>query len=544
VSDTDGTDRPATFREVLAVGEYRALYAASTLSWFGDYAARAAVTALVYQRTNSVAASAATFAISYLPWVGFGPILAAVAERYPYRRMMITTDILRMILIALVAVPAMPVGAMIALLFATALLSPPFEAARAALLPRILAGDRYVVGQTLQLTTHQAAQIVGYVTGAGLSTVDARAALLFNAVTFGASALLVRLFVQPREPAFNAEERTDLLRETASGLAVVFRSPVLRAVALLVFLSGLFAVVPEGLAAAWAADLTHDPHLRGWVQGAIMIANPVGFVVGGILVQRLMSPARRQRAIPYFAVAVAATLVPALLRPPVAGVLVIAFLCGAAAAGLLPSTNGVFVQALPAAYRARAFGVMKSGIQIVHGVGVFATGWLADRFDLATVVGVWSLAGVGMIGAAALTWPGRERIDTEIARIRELNAAYDAEPPGSGSSRHEADTGKTASGTDPAGATAATPATPATPAQAPDQAPAPEQAPAPDQAPVPGRHRAAEASPDPDETAADPPPVNGTAVDGGGRRTWPSIVERPNGMDGRGTVYRAGTMER
>jgi len=51
VSETDGTDRPATFREVLAVGEYRALYLASTLSWFGDYVARAAVTALVYQRT-------------------------------------------------------------------------------------------------------------------------------------------------------------------------------------------------------------------------------------------------------------------------------------------------------------------------------------------------------------------------------------------------------------------------------------------------------------------------------------------------------------
>jgi len=64
VSDQDFADRPATFREVLASGEYRALYLASALSWFGDYVARAAVTALVYQETESVAASAATFAFS------------------------------------------------------------------------------------------------------------------------------------------------------------------------------------------------------------------------------------------------------------------------------------------------------------------------------------------------------------------------------------------------------------------------------------------------------------------------------------------------
>ena len=52
MSDQDNADRPATFREVLASGEYRALYLASALSWFGDYVARAAVTSLVYQRTG------------------------------------------------------------------------------------------------------------------------------------------------------------------------------------------------------------------------------------------------------------------------------------------------------------------------------------------------------------------------------------------------------------------------------------------------------------------------------------------------------------
>lgn len=58
---------PATFREVFAQVEYRAILTASTLSWIGDYIAKAAVTVLVYRETESVALSAAAFAVSYLP---------------------------------------------------------------------------------------------------------------------------------------------------------------------------------------------------------------------------------------------------------------------------------------------------------------------------------------------------------------------------------------------------------------------------------------------------------------------------------------------
>jgi MFS family permease len=427
VSDQDDADRPATFREVLASGEYRALYLASALSWFGDYVARAAVTSLVYQKTGSVAASAATFAISYVPWLGLGPILAALADRLPFRRTMITSDVLRMILIALVALPGMPIWGMIALLFATAVCNPPFDAARSALLSQVLRGDRYVVGMTLQTTSHQAAQVAGYLSGAGLSAINPQAALLFNSLTFGVSGLLVALQIAHRPPSLAKEDRTHLLRETASGLKLVFTAPLLRGVATLVFLTALFAVVPDGLAAAWAAELSPNEQARGWIQGAIMIANPIGFILGGLVVGRVLGPKRRQRVIRLFAFGVPASLIPALLGPPIIGVVALCFLCGVATAGLIPATNGLFVQALPNAYRARAFGVMKSGIQVLQGVGVFVTGWLADRFPLHMVVGVWGLMGVGLVAVSIVTWPNAEQIDAEIARAKELNAASEAD---------------------------------------------------------------------------------------------------------------------
>ena len=77
------SERPASFRDVLVIGEFRAIYAASTLSWLGDYIARAAITALVFDLTHNVVYSAAAFAISYVPWLLGGSVLVSLAERYP-----------------------------------------------------------------------------------------------------------------------------------------------------------------------------------------------------------------------------------------------------------------------------------------------------------------------------------------------------------------------------------------------------------------------------------------------------------------------------
>jgi hypothetical protein len=86
----------------------------------------------------------------------------------------------------------------------------------------------------------------------------------------------------------------------------------------------------------------------------------------------------------------------------------------------------LFVQALPNAYRARGFGVMKGGIQVLQGTSVFVTGALADRFELSAVVGAWGILGVGLMAVAVLTWPDARTISAEIERVHNLNAA-DAE---------------------------------------------------------------------------------------------------------------------
>jgi MFS family permease len=408
-------ERQATFRDVFASGEYRALYTANVLSWIGNYLAKVAVTALVYAETDSIALSAATFALSYLPWLTGGPFLAALAERHRYRTVIVACDLVQMVLIAAVALISMPTAAVMVLLFLASMAAPPAQAAKSAALPLILRGDRLVVGLSLNLTTGQVAQVVGYLVGGALSVLSPRLALLINAATFAASAAIIRLGLRDRPPAMTEAHRSHLLRETGEGFAIIWSSPVLRAIQILVFTSMLFAIVPEGLAAGWAADLLNAQSEREFAQGMIMAANPIGQMLGALLIARLVRPDVRRRLIRPFAILAPFALVPALFHPGVLSVVLMAAVCGFAVAGMLPALNALFVQALPDGYRARAFGVMQAGVQIMQGIAVLGTGLLASRFEVPTVVGVWSLAGVILVSLAAARWPRTAQIAATTA---------------------------------------------------------------------------------------------------------------------------------
>ncbi len=422
-----------TFRDIFAVSEYRAVYVELLFSWVGDYLARAAITVLVYQRTGSVLLSAVTFAMSYLPGLLGGPLLSALAERYPYRRVMVVCGVTRTGLILLVLIPGMPVVGLLSVLFLVTLGSIPAQAARSAMLPLLLSRGQFAVAMAANTSTTQAAQVIGYLTGATLAAaVHPRLAIGLNALAFGLGAVVILLGVRHRPAAFTDAERTHLLREAGQGFRLVFGHRVLRSIALMVFSMAAFAIVPEGLAAAWAAQENTDLATRGVDQGIIMASGPVGFVIGGVVFGRLVGPATRHRLIRPLAVLAPLVLVPALAAPPVPVVAVLTMASGVAMGGLMPTLNTQFVLALPHGYRARAFGVMQQGLQISQGGAVLLTGTLADRSSVPMVVGVWSIVGVALMLLLAVRWPAAGVVDRAIEE-----AARQAPPPAvQGNERH------------------------------------------------------------------------------------------------------------
>lgn len=97
------TEGRAGYGAVLRNREYLALLVSQSLSVVGDQVAQIALALLVYQRTGSAFAAAATFATAYGAAVVVGPVVSTLADRYPRRTVMVISDVLRGLLVLLLA---------------------------------------------------------------------------------------------------------------------------------------------------------------------------------------------------------------------------------------------------------------------------------------------------------------------------------------------------------------------------------------------------------------------------------------------------------
>jgi MFS family permease len=401
----EATPRPATFRDVFGVREFRALFGTFVLSNVGDELARVALTVLVYQRTNSPLLSAVTFAIGYLPWLVGGPVLSALADRLPRHRVLIATDALRAVLVAGMAIPGTPLAVLLALLLCVSLGAPPFESARFALQADILEGDRYAIASSVTTVTLQVTQVAGFLLGGVLVAVfSPTAALLVDALTFALSAGWLATALQRRPaPACAGETPGSYLDDTREGLRFIARTPRLRAIVGLLWAGNLFVIMPEGLAVPLARQLGQ----RATGVGALLAAVPVGVALGAVVVGRFVSGERRERLMTALVgLSLLAMLAAGLVaraagpgRGTFAAVLVLLFLSGIGQAWGIP-LNLSFAQAVPSAFRGRAFGVAVSGLSGVQGLGVLAAGALAEALSAGGV-----LIAASALGAAVVAFP-------------------------------------------------------------------------------------------------------------------------------------------
>ncbi len=394
-------ERPATFREVFAVREFRPLFGTYLLSTAGDELARVALTVLVYQRTASPLLSALTFAIGHLPWLLGGPVLSTLADRLPRHRVLIATDTVRALLLGVMAIPGTPLPVLLGLLFLVSLCAPPFESARSALMADVLEGDRYAVATSLTNITLQLAQVVGFlVAGALVAVLNPSSALLIDAATFAVSALWLKRGLRPRPaPLAEADDGPrSLWRDTAEGLALIGRSPRLRAIVSLLWVGTMFGYAWEGVATPLADELG-----KGATGiGVLLAANPLGVTLGGLALARLVAPARREALVTPLVVLslapiLAGGLIAYLAGPgslPFAVLVALLFVSGLGASWLIP-LNVSFVQAVPSALRGRAFGVAVSGLYGAQGLGALGAGLFAEGMRPTAVVAL--CGGLGLI---------------------------------------------------------------------------------------------------------------------------------------------------
>jgi MFS family permease len=367
----------------------------------GDQLARVALTVLVYDRTRSALLASITFVVSIVPSFIGGVTLAWLADRYPRRRVMIACDLARCALVLVMAVPGLPLTALVVLLFVVTLVGAPFTAARAAIYPDVLTGDRYVMGTAVTMTTYQFAQVLGFAAGGTVvAFFGTRTSLILDAATFACSAIIVRIRVRSRAAptAAPGQRAPSRLAGIVTGARLVLARPALRW-PLLFGLLGVFYTAPEGV----AAPLAHDLHGGAVAVGVILAADALGQATGAIVLSRFVPPSARLRVMGPLAVSACGVLVLFFAQPGLAACLLILVASGLCGSYQL-AANAAFVMAAPHEQRSQAFGLAQGALSLGQGTVMILAGALTEHYAPARVIGVFGAVGAVAALAVAVGW--------------------------------------------------------------------------------------------------------------------------------------------
>ncbi|PWI19113.1 MFS transporter [Streptomyces sp. Act143] len=280
-------------------GGFGRLWGAAVLSSFGDALRTAALPLLATTLTDEPLAIAAVTACGYLPWLVFGLLGGAVADRVDQRRAMWTVDALRGVLVACFAVAVglghASIGLLIALAFALTTFQTLFDNASTALLPSLVDSDA-LGSANARLMTGQ--KIAGGLLGAPVVPLllagGAAVPFAADAATFLLAAAVVAS-LRPVAPARKpGPAGSTLRREITEGLRTLARDRALR---------GLCAATALCNIGVGALIATMVLLVTGWLDAgrtgyaAATTACTVGALTGGAVNRRLVSRLGRVRAV-------------------------------------------------------------------------------------------------------------------------------------------------------------------------------------------------------------------------------------------------------
>jgi MFS family permease len=185
----------SAYRGVLAIRDARALIGASASSQLGDWLYNAALLGYVYSATGSAGWVGAATVARLLPYVLLGPVGGAIADRYPRRTVLLAGDLLRLVLMVVLAVVVAldgPVALVIALTMLASAAGCAEKPAALAFLPRLVGESRLGAANALLHTVQDLGTVLGPAIGALLLAVGPDSvAFLANGATFALSAALI-----------------------------------------------------------------------------------------------------------------------------------------------------------------------------------------------------------------------------------------------------------------------------------------------------------------------------------------------------------------
>ena len=403
-----GAHEPGRYRRLLRNHEAVAIISARTLSGLGDQVARLVLALYVLSGTDgSPLTSALVLAVAYIPGTLGHAVLGSLADRFPRRAVMLTADLIRAVLVGVLALAVSfdgPLWVLLFLLLVVEMVGPPALSARRALLADVSHGPQeFVTANGLASSLDQFVQVVGFILGAlAIGLFTATWALLFDAVTFVASFVIIALVVRPRPAA--AEAGTSPARIWSDMIDAgrsLRRFPAVGAFVLLAWCAAGLLVATDAVALPYAGDLGASD----LVAGLLLAATPAGAAISALYVSH--QPIRRQLIV-MFPMAFASTipLMLTLFEPAIVLAMLLGFVAGLLQ-GYIVSAMAEVVNLTSPDRRGRVVGLASAGFNAVAMLTIVGLGALAELVTPGTAIAAAGSLGVFSVGAVYLWWPTR-----------------------------------------------------------------------------------------------------------------------------------------
>ena len=422
--DSQGADQATgmampSYGQLLRMRAFVAIFASSALSAWGDHLARLTVAAFVLQRSGSPLAAATTLAVSLIPSLFGRSLLGPIADRFPYRNVLIAANVVRAALVGVIIVAVAggwSLAWLLTLLFVLELAGGPAVTSMRILLTDLFE-DRRLFTRAIGLNnlSEQVNQVIGLgVGGVIVFAVGATNALWFDLATFLISALVVALAIAHR-PVLGTPSAglVGYFHDIVAGGRYLARHRVLAAMLTLSLATSWAIAAPEAVALAYAAESGAGAVRRpadGRADGRGR-AGPAGHrpVAAAPAERSASSPSRcrcRSRCWPP----------PSSRRSWSTGLLW--FLSGALQAFMLP-LQATFSLMVTPEMRGRVFGLAGALTVSATGVAFLVSGLVAQQLTAAAAVSVAAVFSLAAIVLLAARWPRR-------ALARAVTDVYDS----------------------------------------------------------------------------------------------------------------------
>jgi DHA3 family macrolide efflux protein-like MFS transporter len=373
-------------RPLLLTRDFGLVWSGQLISQIGDGISRLALLWFVYAVTGSPLKTSVIGLLQTIPPIVLGPIIGVYVDRLPKKVLLITSDVLRALLIGLIPclipVESFTVSVLYVLVLLHAIATAVFGPALTAAIPAFVPKTQFTAANALLQSTTSLGIIFGpALSGLGIAAYGSQEVLCLNAATYIVSAACLTL-VRFKKPALKIPSlaaKPTMLQDLVEG----FRYSVLTQPAILL-LTGTAALYTFGTSALTALFpvfarkmLGLGPIEVGYLWSAVGIGLFVTSI--GLLWATDWTVKDRMRLIMGTSVLTGAALC-ALTRtidPYMAGLIMGLIGCGMGA--FTPIAWGIIQELVPRQMIGRVLGLYGTGSMTAAIGGISAFGWITEQ---------------------------------------------------------------------------------------------------------------------------------------------------------------------